>query len=418
MTNDWIIYKRNAKFWGIEFTAEFGCALKRTNSTLNRISRYVRKSIKSGDITNVTKLGYVSLRDGVMIDGELKHELTKAQFKNSIQHIFDADSTNESLKRECVLYVLERYAGYFTRNGQGKVPNISFKGKGLYYKDNFVAIDQKAKYITLPTIYGVFKLRYNCSLKEEFVTKPKFGGHLIVRQKAFVVAVDVPFVLKYEVVSTLSFDLNKTAEDNVVCNDGEIIPSSALMVDLVKKIKKINESLDGDKKLPVSQRKLRSKQRRPLRLEWKRLHKQLKNECRKVALRLVEKAEESKSLMCIDSVKTGQTMGTFGQDHIIPELQKECENRGIPFYVVPCRNTSRRCPECGHIHADNRKDTKTFKCVSCGHEADAQLNAAINIAHIGQMLYDGGVPYGNYAKRNVEKLISSYQKESIPVSSE
>tara|TARA_Y100000593_G_scaffold25064_2_gene49886 strand:- start:804 stop:2060 length:1257 start_codon:yes stop_codon:yes gene_type:complete len=418
MINDQAVYKRNAKFWGIEFTEEFEDAFNRTNSTLNRISRYVRKHIKSGDITNITKLGYVSLRDGVMIDGELKYELTKAQFKNSIQHLFDKDSSNESLKRECVLYVLERYAGYFQRNGQDKVPNISFKRKGLYYKDNFVAIDQKAKYITLPTIYGVFKLRYNCSLKENFVVKPKFGGHFIWRQKAFVVAVDVPFELLYTPLSVLSFDLNKTAKDNVVCNDGEIIPSSAKMAELVKKIKELNEKLDPDKKKPVAKRKRKSKQRRPIRLEWKEAHRRLRNECKKVVMRLVEKAEESKSLMCIDSVKTGQTMGTFGQDHIIPELQKECENRGIPFYVVPCRNTSRRCPECGHIHADNRKDTKTFKCVSCGHEADAQLNAAINIADIGQMLYDGEVPYGNYAKRNVEKLISSYQKESIPVSAE
>ena len=125
MINDQAVYKRNAKFWGIEFTEEFKDAFNRTNSTLNRISRYVRKHIKSGDITNITKLGYVSLRDGVMIDGELKYELTKAQFKNSIQHLFDKDSSNESLKRECVLYVLERYAGYFQRNGQDKVPNIS-----------------------------------------------------------------------------------------------------------------------------------------------------------------------------------------------------------------------------------------------------------------------------------------------------
>ena len=46
--------------------------------------------------------------------------------------------------------------------------------------------------------------------------------------------------------------------------------------------------------------------------------------------------------------------------------------------VHPCY-TSKMCPICGCIDDDNRKTQEVFKCVECGHEANADYNAAINI---------------------------------------
>lgn len=47
---------------------------------------------------------------------------------------------------------------------------------------------------------------------------------------------------------------------------------------------------------------------------------------------------------------------------------------------VPAANTSRRCHECGHTAPENRKSQAVFRCVECGHAADADVNAAKNIA--------------------------------------
>ena len=44
-----------------------------------------------------------------------------------------------------------------------------------------------------------------------------------------------------------------------------------------------------------------------------------------------------------------------------------------PYY------TSKQCPICGCIDDDNRKTQEVFKCVQCGHEANADINAALNI---------------------------------------
>ena len=41
--------------------------------------------------------------------------------------------------------------------------------------------------------------------------------------------------------------------------------------------------------------------------------------------------------------------------------------------------TSQRCSACGHVEKGNRTSQAEFLCLSCGHEANAELNAAINI---------------------------------------
>lgn len=51
--------------------------------------------------------------------------------------------------------------------------------------------------------------------------------------------------------------------------------------------------------------------------------------------------------------------------------------------AVPPRNTSRTCPVCGHVSADNRKTQASFKCVNCGFEANADHVAACNILAAG-----------------------------------
>ena len=51
--------------------------------------------------------------------------------------------------------------------------------------------------------------------------------------------------------------------------------------------------------------------------------------------------------------------------------------------AVPPRNTSRTCPACGHVSADNRTSQAKFACVECGFEENADLVGAINILRAG-----------------------------------
>lgn len=47
--------------------------------------------------------------------------------------------------------------------------------------------------------------------------------------------------------------------------------------------------------------------------------------------------------------------------------------------LVPAAHTSQRCNACGHINAGNRPSRDVFRCLACGHEADADANASCNI---------------------------------------
>ena len=62
-------------------------------------------------------------------------------------------------------------------------------------------------------------------------------------------------------------------------------------------------------------------------------------------------------------------------------------------------NTSRRCNACGHVAAENRKSQAVFCCVACGHTANADVNAAKNIAAGCAVTARGGPPLGEPEKR-------------------
>ena len=57
--------------------------------------------------------------------------------------------------------------------------------------------------------------------------------------------------------------------------------------------------------------------------------------------------------------------------------------RGGHLIAVPPRNTSRTCPYCGHISADNRQMQARFACVECGFEENADVVGAINVLRAG-----------------------------------
>ncbi|MEV6729715.1 MULTISPECIES: transposase [unclassified Streptomyces] len=60
-------------------------------------------------------------------------------------------------------------------------------------------------------------------------------------------------------------------------------------------------------------------------------------------------------------------------------LTAKAESAGRATIPVDPRNTSRTCPECGHVSAENRTTQEKFHCVACGHLAHADTVGAINV---------------------------------------
>jgi putative transposase len=69
-------------------------------------------------------------------------------------------------------------------------------------------------------------------------------------------------------------------------------------------------------------------------------------------------------------------------------LSAKAESAGRTVIAVnPC-HTSQRCAECGHVAAGNRVTQAVFRCLACGHQAHADVNAARNILRAGLALQE------------------------------
>ena len=84
------------------------------------------------------------------------------------------------------------------------------------------------------------------------------------------------------------------------------------------------------------------------------------------------------------------------------KIEYKAKEQGIEVIKINPKYTSKRCSKCGNIHTDNRdckNNQAKFKCVVCGHEENADINASKNIA----------IP-------NIDKIIDTYIKKSKKVS--
>jgi len=75
--------------------------------------------------------------------------------------------------------------------------------------------------------------------------------------------------------------------------------------------------------------------------------------------------------------RTSSYLRRFTHVQIRSKLQALCEEKGVLFREQSSEYRSQRCSSCGWVHSKNRS-AKKFKCQSCGHEDDADFNAATN----------------------------------------
>lgn len=69
-------------------------------------------------------------------------------------------------------------------------------------------------------------------------------------------------------------------------------------------------------------------------------------------------------------------------------LNRKLRLSGGQIVEVDPQNTSRRCSSCGYVAQENRESQAVFLCKKCGHEDNADHNAAVNI--VDRALRDHG----------------------------
>jgi putative transposase len=97
------------------------------------------------------------------------------------------------------------------------------------------------------------------------------------------------------------------------------------------------------------------------------------------------------------------------------QLEYKLQWAGGWLIAVPPHNTSRTCPACGQVSADNRQTQAKFVCVECGFEENADVVGAINILARGHRVAACGESAlsGHSVKQEPTEAIRS---GSVPVS--
>ncbi|VWD12888.1 DNA-cytosine methyltransferase [Burkholderia aenigmatica] len=74
------------------------------------------------------------------------------------------------------------------------------------------------------------------------------------------------------------------------------------------------------------------------------------------------------------------------------QLEYKLAWNGGWLVAVPPANTSRTCPACGYVSADNRTTQEKFTCVECSYEENADVVGALNILARGHRVAACGEP--------------------------
>ena len=77
--------------------------------------------------------------------------------------------------------------------------------------------------------------------------------------------------------------------------------------------------------------------------------------------------------------KSSRFLSHWTYTEIFEKLESHCNNSGVQIETIDPTYTSQRCSNCGRVRKANRKG-KWFKCDSCGHSQDSDLNASLNIS--------------------------------------
>jgi IS605 OrfB family transposase len=241
----------------------------------------------------------------------------------------------------------------------------------------FLSNDQ----ISIWTLHGRIKIRYVCGEHQRQLLKHRKGevDLMFVRGYWYIAAVcdfDDPELLTPEGVIGVDMGIVNIATDST----GEQF--SGKEVETKREWYVGRRALLQKKGTRAAKRRLRKMSGRQRRFQKWVNHN--------VSRRIVSKAERSRSAISLEDLKhirarakanleQRKRLHNWGFAELRGFIEYKARGAGVPVFIVDPRNTSRQCFSCGHIDKKNRPSQSVFRCVACGHQANADHNAALNI---------------------------------------
>jgi len=140
------------------------------------------------------------------------------------------------------------------------------------------------------------------------------------------------------------------------------------------------------------QRKQTKASKRKLRYLSGKQSRYQKNNNHIISKKVVRKAQDTRRAIALEDlsgIREAKVRRSQRAQHanwafydLRAKIDYKAQRVGIPVIYVDPRGTSKTCSKCGYCHKNNRKSQSEFLCLSCGFAANADENAAINIARV------------------------------------
>ncbi|AXH00975.1 transposase (plasmid) [Deinococcus wulumuqiensis] len=165
----------------------------------------------------------------------------------------------------------------------------------------------------------------------------------------------------------------------LITSDGEFVDNPRFLQSTLKKLRVAQRSL--------SRKKRGSKRRRKAKQHVASIHRKVAQQRldfhHKAARTLVNHhdliAHEDLNVKGMGQGNLARSIHDVGWGQFLNLLSLKAADAGRRVIGVDPRFTSQRCHACGHTEKANRRSQAMFVCVSCGHEANADHNAAKNV---------------------------------------
>ena len=182
-------------------------------------------------------------------------------------------------------------------------------------------------------------------------------------------------------------------------SDGTVIEPGRFLSRHEARLKRLQRALARTKK--------GSKNREKVRKKLSRLHRQIANARNDFLHKVSTMLCKSHAVIVVEDLNvTGMSASAAGTPHapgknvrqkagsnrslldqgcgaFLRMLEYKADWSGGRVVRIPPQYTSQTCAVCGHVSPENRTTQALFRCVSCSHAENADLNAARNILRAG-----------------------------------
>jgi len=336
------------------------------------------------------------------------HEISDFAFEKKIfnkyelqKQLYHRIKSSFNLSAQMIVRCLGKVADAYKKDR--KVKRIFKKYGGIAYDSRILTYRTEKQFVNIWTVKGRQKVNYVCGEHQKRMLQYQHGESdlVYVKGKFYLLATcEIPDekVNDFEYVLGVDFGIVQIA----TTSDGKSYSG--------KQVEEVRQWY-SNRRAKLQSVGTKSAKKRLKKLSGKE-RKFKSNENHKISKELVKAAKDTNRAIAIEDLshirkgtkvrhteRAKHSSWAFNQLRMF--ITYKAQQDGVSVLLVNPKYTSQRCNCCGHIERANRKSQSEFVCRACGHSANADYNAALNIQLLGRSQSAYGSSF------SFEKLVTS-----------